>query len=163
MKHETLIRSVMDSPVGELQVITSDRGVVAVLWPDDERWSFQTTDGTNVIAAQAIEELAEFFAGDRTEFTVALDLRGTDFQRAVWTSLTQIPFGSTVSYAEQARQLGRPNAVRAVASANGKNPVSIMVPCHRVIGSNGKLTGYAGGLDAKRWLLDLEGDQQALV
>lgn len=159
----TLIRTLTHSPVGELQIITSETGVVAILWPDDERWDYDTTDGVNPIADQAAMELDEFFAGTRTEFTVSLDLRGTDFQRAVWESLTDIPFGQTVSYAEQADRLGKPTAVRAVASANGKNPVSIIVPCHRVIGSNGTLTGYAGGLEAKRRLLDLESGQQPLI
>lgn len=159
----TLTRTVTPSPVGELQIITSATGVVAILWPDDERWEYETVDGTNPIAERAAHELAEFFDGSRTDFTVPLDLRGTDFQRAVWESLTEIPFGHTVSYAEQADRLGRPTAVRAVASANGKNPVSIIVPCHRVIGSNGTLTGYAGGLDAKRLLLDLESGQQPLI
>lgn len=153
---ETLTRTLMDSPVGELQIITSTTGVVAILWPGDERWEYNTEDGTSAVADIAVAELAEFFAGDRVNFSMSLDLRGTEFQRMVWQSLTEIPFGETVSYAEQAAALGRPTAVRAVASANGKNPVSIVVPCHRVIGSNGKLTGYAGGLDAKQWLLQHE-------
>ncbi|MBT8241793.1 MAG: methylated-DNA--[protein]-cysteine S-methyltransferase [Acidimicrobiia bacterium] len=159
----TLTRTVTPSPVGELQIITSEIGIVAILWPDDDRWDYDTIDGSNAIADQATRELTEFFDGSRTNFTVPLDLRGTEFQRAVWESLTEIPFGQTVSYAEQAARLGRPTAVRAVASANGKNPVSIMVPCHRVIGSNGTLTGYAGGLEAKRLLLDLERGQQPLI
>jgi len=159
----TLTRTPTPSPVGELQIIASEIGVVAILWPDDERWEYDTVDGTNPIAEQAARELSEFFDGTRTDFTVPLDLRGTEFQKTVWESLTRIPFGQTVSYAEQAASLGRPTAVRAVASANGKNPVSIVVPCHRVIGSNGTLTGYAGGLDAKRLLLDLESGQQPLI
>ena len=153
---ETLTRTLMDSPVGELQIITSATGVVAILWPGDERWEYNTEDGTSAVAETAVAQLGEFFAGERVDFSMPLDLRGTDFQRMVWQSLTEIPFGETVSYAEQAATLGRPTAVRAVASANGKNPVSIVVPCHRVIGSNGKLTGYAGGLDAKQWLLQHE-------
>ncbi|MFW2381326.1 MAG: methylated-DNA--[protein]-cysteine S-methyltransferase [Acidimicrobiales bacterium] len=159
----TLTRTATPSPVGELHIITSEIGVVAILWPDDERWEFDTVEGTTPIAERTAEELAEFFNGTRTDFTVPLDLRGTEFQRTVWESLTEIPFGQTVSYAEQAARLGRPTAVRAVASANGKNPVSIVVPCHRVIGSNGTLTGYAGGLEAKRLLLDLESGQQPLI
>ncbi len=159
----TLVRTLAPTPVGELQIITSERGVVAILWPADQRWDYATTDGTTPIAEQVAGELAEFFTGTRTEFTVALDLRGTEFQKAVWQSLTEIPFGQTVSYAEQAARLGRPTAVRAVASANGKNPISIVIPCHRVIGSDGTLTGYAGGLDAKRLLLDLESGQQPLI
>ena len=152
-KNDLLTRTLMDSPVGELQIITSERGVVAILWPGDQRWTYNTEDGSSSVADGAVAELNEFFGGERTKFSMPLDLRGTEFQLMVWHSLTEIPFGETVSYAEQATALGRPTAVRAVASANGKNPVSIVVPCHRVIGSNGKLTGYAGGLDAKQWLL----------
>ncbi len=161
-KNDRLTRTLMDSPVGELQIITSEHGVVAILWPGDERWTYETEDGSSPIAEAASAELAEFFEGDRTDFSMPLDLRGTEFQRMVWHSLTEIPFGETVSYAEQANRLGRPTAVRAVASANGKNPVSIVVPCHRVIGSNGKLTGYAGGLDAKQWLLQHESSSDRL-
>lgn len=102
------------------------------------------------------EQLSEYFAGERTEFTVPLTLRGTDFQRRVWTLLQRIPFGSTRSYAELAQDLGNPAAIRALAAANGRNPVSIIVPCHRVIGSDGSLVGYAGGLARKRFLLELE-------
>jgi methylated-DNA-[protein]-cysteine S-methyltransferase len=159
----TLVRTLVPSPVGELQIITSERGVVAILWPGDDRWAYDTSEGSTPIAEQTVNQLQEFFDGTRTEFTVPLDLRGTEFQKMVWQSLTEIPFGQTVSYAEQAARLGRPSAVRAVASANGKNPISIVVPCHRVIGSNGTLTGYAGGLEAKRALLDLESGQQPLL
>jgi len=160
---DTLHRTQMDSPVGVLEIITSDIGVVAILWPDDNRWAYDADDGDgNDVSQQVVSELQEFFDRKRTQFSVPLDLRGTDFQRMVWDSLVQIPFGNTISYAEQAERLGRPSAVRAVASANGKNPVSIIVPCHRVIGSNGKLTGYAGGLDAKRLLLSLENVDNAL-
>lgn len=154
--NDTLYRTMLPTPVGELEVITSDDGLVAVLWPDDHRWDYEAEDRGNAISDQTANELGEFFAGERTRFEIPLDLRGTVFQRLVWESLTEIGFGETVSYAEQAERLGRPSAVRAVASANGKNPVSIVVPCHRVIGSNGKLTGYAGGLEAKRLLLELE-------
>jgi methylated-DNA-[protein]-cysteine S-methyltransferase len=154
---ETLFRTLTDTPVGRLQIITSAEGVVAILWPDDERWSYHTVDASNEICEATVAQLAEFFAGERTDFELPLDLRGTDFQVQVWRSLVSIPFGQTLSYAEQARRLGRPTAVRAVASANASNPVSIVLPCHRVVGADGRLTGYAGGLDNKKWLLDHEG------
>jgi methylated-DNA-[protein]-cysteine S-methyltransferase len=101
-------------------------------------------------------QLEEYFQGTRVEFDVPLALHGTDFQKQVWSELSRIPFGETVSYGEQARRLGRPAAARAVGRANGQNPISIIVPCHRVIGGNGSLTGYGGGMERKRWLLDHE-------
>jgi len=101
-------------------------------------------------------ELDEYFAGGRREFTVRLDLRGTDFQKRCWQALLEIPYGQTRSYADVARAVGRPTAFRAVGLANGSNPIPIIVPCHRVVGSNGSLTGYGGGLDIKQKLLDLE-------
>lgn len=157
----TLTTTTYQSPVGELLLVASDSGLRAVLWPDDtaERARVKLGDskpGNNEVLAQATRELDEYFAGKRQDFDVALDPIGTDFQKAVWTSLRKIRYGTTQSYGDQAEVIGRPTAVRAVASANGKNPISIVVPCHRVIGSNGKLTGFAGGLDAKRWLLDHE-------
>ena len=103
-----------------------------------------------------VAQLDEYFAGDRTEFDVPLDPVGTDFQLKAWLALRAIPYGQTRTYGEQARVIGSPNAVRAVGSANGRNPISIIVPCHRVIGSDGSLTGFGGGLEAKRYLLDLE-------
>ena len=105
---------------------------------------------------QAIEQLDQYFAGERTEFDLELDMRGTQFQNDVWNALLTIPYGETRSYGEIARQIGRPDRARAVGAANGSNPVSIIVPCHRVIGSDGSLTGYGGGLPRKRFLLDLE-------
>lgn len=105
---------------------------------------------------QAVEQLGRYFAGERVQFSCPLDLRGTAFQLKVWNALTRIPYGETRSYAEIAREIGHPSAVRAVGAANGANPVAIIVPCHRVIGSNGALTGYGGGLPAKAWLLALE-------
>jgi len=104
----------------------------------------------------AVSQLEEYFSGQRREFTVPLEFAGTEFQCRVWSELKKIPYGETVSYAELARRIGNPAAVRAVAAAVGANPISIFVPCHRVVGSDGSLTGYAGGLDAKRLLLDLE-------
>jgi methylated-DNA-[protein]-cysteine S-methyltransferase len=102
------------------------------------------------------EQLAEYFAGERREFDVPMQLAGTAFQRRVWEELVRIPYGTTITYAELARRVGRPTAVRAVGAANGRNPISILVPCHRVIGADGKLTGYGGGVERKQWLLELE-------
>ncbi len=107
-------------------------------------------------------QLDEYFAGKRTEFDLDLDLHGTPFQRSVWNALTRIPFGETISYRQLAARIGRPTAVRAVGAANGANPVCLVVPCHRVIGADGSLTGFGGGIDVKRSLLTLEGSLQAL-
>lgn len=104
----------------------------------------------------ARQQLREYFAGERTRFSLPLRMEGTDFQRAVWRGLLDIEYGETISYGELARRIGRPGASRAVGLANGRNPVSIVVPCHRVIGSSGSLTGYGGGMERKRFLLDLE-------
>jgi methylated-DNA-[protein]-cysteine S-methyltransferase len=109
------------------------------------------------VLLQLRTELDEYFAGTRKSFNVKLAPEGTEFQRAAWTALTKIPFGQTRSYGEQAASIGNPKAVRAIGAANGKNPIAIVVPCHRVIGANGTLTGYAGGLDKKEFLLKLEG------
>lgn len=154
---DTLYTTTVTTPLGDLSVVTSDAGVVAVGWLGDGNRDEDTRAVTNPIGEEAARQLVEYFAGDRTSFDLPLDLRGTDFQRQVWASLRTIPFGETISYAEQARRLGRPTAVRAVAAANGRNPVGIIVPCHRVIGSDGSLTGYAAGLPVKRWLLAHEG------
>lgn len=109
----------------------------------------------------AVEQLAEYFAGERTEFDLPLEMEGTAFQRTVWSALREIPYGETCSYGEIARNIGSPAAFRAVGLANGHNPISIIVPCHRVIGANGSLTGYGGGLERKRLLLDLEKSRMA--
>lgn len=113
-------------------------------------------DGSSEVLEKAVQQLSEFFAGQRKEFDVPLLFVGTDFQKTVWSELLQIPFGKTLSYADIARRIGMPKAVRAVANAIGANPISIFAPCHRVIGSKRTLTGYRGGLDAKRTLLQLE-------
>lgn len=150
------------SPLGILLLAASDAGICGIYF--EEHKHFKGKDGwlekSTQAAAQHMEnaaaQLDEYFAGMRTEFDVALDMSGTEFQRDVWTALTAIPFGRRVSYTQHAEALGKPRAVRAVGSAIGKNPVSIIVPCHRVIGSSGAVTGYAGGLERKRFLLALE-------
>jgi methylated-DNA-[protein]-cysteine S-methyltransferase len=150
----------MPSPIGELKLIGSDRGLAAILWeidrPDRVRISAEKRDPNHPVLAVARRQLEEYFTGKRKTFDVALDLAGTDFQRSVWSALLRIPFGETRTYGEVAGQLGNVNATRAVGAANGRNPISIIVPCHRLIGASGDLTGFAGGLEAKAYLLDLE-------
>ncbi len=128
----------------------------------ERRLSFSRVVEAEEIAPlqQAMEQLRRYLARERVQFTCPLDLHGTPFQVTVWQELFRIPYGETSSYAEIASAIGRPRAVRAVGAANGANPVTIIVPCHRVIGSNGTLTGYGGGLPTKRWLLTLEGNNQ---
>lgn len=152
----------MPSPVGELTLVASDKGLVAILWendaPDRVRLGELMEGKSHPILVEAEKQLGSYFAGNLKEFTVKLDfVTGTDFQKKVWQALLTIPFGETRSYAQIAEQIGHPTAVRAVGAANGRNPISIIAPCHRVIGSNGKLTGFAGGLEAKALLLGVEG------
>ena len=149
-----------DSPVGPLRIAASDAGVHAIEFhaqrhpvPRDARWQTGTHRLLDVVAAQ----LDDYFAGRRTAFELPLAPEGTAFQRSVWLELARIPFGSTVSYAQMAARIGRPAAVRAVGAANGRNPIPIVLPCHRVIGADGSLTGFGGGLPTKRFLLELEG------
>lgn len=150
----------MPSPVGALKLIASDTGLAAILWENDDPkrvWLFPLAENNNhPILLETRRQLSDYFAGRLQKFTVPLDFAGTDFQKKVWGALLTIPFGETRSYAQIAQQIGNPKAVRAVGAANGKNPISIIAPCHRVIGANGTLTGFAGGLDAKAQLLDLE-------
>jgi methylated-DNA-[protein]-cysteine S-methyltransferase len=156
----SLAYKLIDSPVGELKLVASDKGLVAILWENDSprrvRLSELVEDEHHPVLVETERQLEEYFAGKRKAFSVALDMRGTRFQKDVWEALLAIPFGETRSYGQLANQLGNPRATRAVGAANGRNPVSIIVPCHRVIGSSGKLTGFAGGLDAKARLLGLE-------
>ncbi len=156
---EILLASTVPSPVGELTVVVSDRGVRALLW-EVERAGRVNVGETKVAGGDLIDEtqrqLAEYFNGSRTSFDLPLDPVGTEFQQRAWTALREIPYGETVSYGAQARRLGDVGLARAVGAANGRNPISIIVPCHRVIGASGSLTGFAAGLDAKRFLLDLE-------
>lgn len=149
------------SPVGELKLVASDKGLVAILWENDRpgrvKLGAMAEDDAHPVLAEAARQIAAYFAGELTRFDVPLDFQGTEFQKSVWAALLAIPFGETRSYAEIARAIGRPSAVRAVGAANGRNPISIIAPCHRVIGSNGALTGFAGGLAAKEMLLGIEG------
>ncbi|MBX7198252.1 MAG: methylated-DNA--[protein]-cysteine S-methyltransferase [Rhodospirillaceae bacterium] len=154
------VHKVMASPVGRLTLIGNDDGLAAVLWPNDKPGRVRLTsareDGGHPVLREAAKQLAEYFAGKRRVFKLKLNMQGTVFQKRVWNALLTIPFGETRSYAEIARAIGRPTASRAVGAANGRNPVSIVAPCHRVVGTNGALTGFAGGLAAKARLLKLE-------
>lgn len=150
----------MKSPVGELTLVATEKGLAAILWPKDDpgrvRVKPGVLNGRHPVLRQTVNQLKEYFAGKRKAFDLTLDFDGTHFQKEVWQALLAIPFGETRSYAEIARAIKKPKAVRAVGAANGRNPISIVAPCHRVIGSNGKLTGFAGGLAAKATLLKLE-------
>lgn len=156
----SLCYKTIELPVGTLTLVASDAGLVAILWPNDRPGRVQLgpldEDPDHPVLVETALQLDAYFAGTLTRFTMDLDFQGTDFQKQVWAALLTIPFGETRSYAQIAQQIGRPAAVRAVGAANGRNPLSIVAPCHRVVGSNGALTGFAGGLDAKRLLLDLE-------
>lgn len=151
----------IDSPVGQLKLIAKDACLAAILWEHDRPnrvlLGAMGEDQGSDILDRAEQQLAQYFAGTRTRFDLPLHFHGTEFQKRVWQALLTIPFGETRSYLQVAIQIGSPAAVRAVGAANGRNPISIVTPCHRVIGSCGALTGFAGGLAAKQLLLTLEG------
>ncbi|KLV09559.1 cysteine methyltransferase [Photobacterium aquae] len=142
----------INTPIGWLNVLANNSAVTEIAFdaPAD------LAQNPSPLTQQCCLQLAEYFAGERSEFELPLEMAGTAFQKTVWQALKQVGYGETCSYADIAREIGNPKAVRAVGAANGKNPIPIIVPCHRVIGSSGKLTGYAGGLDIKVWLLDHE-------
>lgn len=151
----------MASPVGTLTLVAGAAGLAAILWEEDRpgrvRLGPMEESPDHPVLVETEAQLGAYFAGERTRFDLPLAMEGTDFQRRVWAQLLAIPFGETRTYGEIARAIGSPNAVRAVGAANGRNPLSIVAPCHRVIGGNGSLTGFAGGLEAKRYLLAHEG------
>jgi methylated-DNA-[protein]-cysteine S-methyltransferase len=157
---KTYYSKAIPTPVGRLTLVASDAGLAAVLWENDSprRVPLSVTgeDPKHPVLREAERQLKEYFAGKRTSFDLPLDFHGTDFQKRVWRALLKIPFGETRSYAQIAHALGKPTAMRAVGAANGRNPISIIAPCHRVIGKDGTLTGFAGGLKAKAHLLALE-------
>ena len=149
----------MESPVGEL-LIVADETTLRMISFREGRYPGKVADGWRrggAVVANAREQLGEYFAGRRRRFDLSLAPSGTAFQLHAWQALQDIPYGATCSYGEQARAMGQPRAVRAVGAANGRNPIPIVVPCHRVIGGDGRLTGYAGGLDIKKFLIELEG------
>ena len=145
------------SPVGVLNLAADEQNRLCRLEFAESAPAVTTEDVPSGVIAETVRQLDEYFAGTRREFELDLAARGTAFQLAVWDALLAIPYGATVSYLDIARSVGRPNAVRAVGQANGRNPIAIVVPCHRVIGSDHSLTGYGGGIDRKRFLLALEG------
>jgi methylated-DNA-[protein]-cysteine S-methyltransferase len=154
------VYKIIESPVGELKLIGSERGLTALLWGrNDSKRVFiaECNEAINhAVFLEAEKQLYQYFRGELHQFTLPLDFIGTEFQKKVWHALKTIPFGETRSYRDIAQQIGNPKAVRAVGAANGRNPISIIIPCHRVIGANGTLTGFAGGLDIKAYLLNLE-------
>ncbi len=147
----------LESPIGQLTVIATDQGLTAIRFPNQKRTAqaapLPTNARANLFVQQALEQLSAYFAGNLRVFDLTLAPQGTAFQKTVWTQLRAIPYGATASYGAIATAIGKPTAARAVGMANSKNPLPIVVPCHRIIGSNGALTGFAGGLDTKRWLL----------
>jgi methylated-DNA-[protein]-cysteine S-methyltransferase len=151
---------IMNSPIGSLKIVIRENKLIAILWdvekPNRVRLDKMVEDNHDSLILETEKQLNEYFRHQRTEFKLPLEMIGTMFQRSVWELLNQIPYGSTLSYMDIAIKLNKHLAVRAVGTAVGKNPISIIVPCHRVIGSNGSLTGFAGGIDRKRLLLDLE-------
>lgn len=147
--------AVVSSPFGPVHVGATESAVVAVVLPGSDA-VVDLDQAPAGVLRDAATQLSEYFAGTRVDFDVPVSVHGTDFQRAAWSVLTGIGHGETISYAEQARRMGRPTAVRAVGAANGRNPVPVIVPCHRVVGADGSLTGFAGGVATKAWLLDHE-------
>ena len=160
--HSATAQCRIASPLGTMLLARTKHGLAGA-WFELQKHHPDAIDaperGDDPLLAETARQLREYFAGARSAFDVALDLQGTDFQRAVWSALLDIPPGRTTTYGEIARELGVPAASRAVGAAVGRNPVSIIVPCHRVVGSSGALTGYAGGLDRKRSLLRIESDR----
>jgi O-6-methylguanine DNA methyltransferase len=163
----TVSRAEIDSPIGPLALYGTAEGLMAVVFPRHSRvaveaWLDRVIGQARIVDDEgavegAIDQLEEYFAGQRREFDLELDLRGTPFQRKVWEAVAAVPFGQTRSYADIARSVGNGKAVRAVGAANGANPLPLVIPCHRIIGSHGGLHGYGGGLDVKARLLELEG------
>ena len=155
----------MPSPVGELTLVARDGKLSAILWEVERanrvRLGELIEANDSPVLRETERQLKEYFAGTRNQFELELDFAGTDFQKQVWQALLTIPFGETRSYSQIAEQIGNPKAVRAVGAANGRNPISIVAPCHRVVGASGGLTGFAGGLEAKQYLLTLEDRSQA--
>lgn len=157
----TFSRGTLQAPFGMLTVVASDRGVRYITFEVDAHPKSYIgmdvrDDAQHPVVATALMQLREYLDGSRVSFDVPLDLVGTEFQVDAWNALAKIPYAGTVSYAQQAASIGRPKATRAIGSANGRNPIVIVLPCHRVVGADGSLTGFGGGLHVKSWLLDLE-------
>jgi methylated-DNA-[protein]-cysteine S-methyltransferase len=163
---ERLLYTSVNSPLGELLLVGDEHAVLHGLYMQLGRKPFRPEPAWQArpeAFAEVRAQLAQYFAGERRDFDLDLRLRGTPFQVSVWNALREIPYGETLSYGELARRIGQPEAVRAVGTANGANPISVVVPCHRVIGADGSLTGYGGGLERKQLLLELEANQLSLL
>ena len=150
--NEKIYKAHYQSTIGLIEVTGSEKGIASLYFIEQG----VEENGIPLCLKEGIKQLDEYFKGKRKEFSLKLDIQGTDFQKVVWQELQKIPFGKTVSYLNIAAALGDKNSTRAVGNANGNNKISILIPCHRVIGNNGKLTGYAGGLDRKQWLINFE-------
>jgi methylated-DNA-[protein]-cysteine S-methyltransferase len=165
--NETQLSScTIDSPVGALSLVASNLALIALVWRrDSHRSAFENAveNPNHPLLLETARQLREYFSASRRTFDLPLEFHGTDFQRRAWSALLTIPYGETRSYGQMAEQIGSPTAVRAIGAANGRNPISIIAPCHRVIGMNGDLTGFGGGLDAKAYLLSLEAPQKQLL
>ena len=148
-------RACHHSQIGPLEVVGNPKGILTIIFGADE---FETDRNLPALMAECLRQLTEYFKGRRQKFSIPLVLEGTDFQKAVWRQLQKIPFGQTASYGDVARAVGSPRAFRAVGNANNKNPIPVIIPCHRVIGTSGDLTGFGGGLDTKEALLRLEAE-----
>lgn len=143
----------LHTPIGNLEIKGSKKGLESVLFVNSKE---KNSEIIPISLQKSVKQLKEYFEGSRTKFNLKLNIQGTDFQKKVWNNLLEIPFSKTESYQTMANRLGNPKVIRAAASANGKNPISIIIPCHRVIGKDGSLTGYGGGLHRKKWLLEHE-------
>ncbi len=149
-------RKYIDSPIGCLEVLTSKDALLAITYVEAKN---EDSKEAPAVLEKACDQLNEYFAGERQQFELPLSPDGTDFQKQVWDALLTVPFGRTSTYKKQSQSIGNPKAIRAVGTANGKNPISVVIPCHRIVGSDGSLTGYAGGLSRKDWLLKHEQKQ----
>lgn len=159
---DATVHTIVDSPLGPLTLVTRAGGLAGVYMTQQRHLPPEDTFGPRVavtdvpLLTRTADQLAAYFTGDLRDFDLDMSTSGTPFQRRVWTALRDIPYGETVTYGELAAAVGQPTASRAVGLANGRNPLSIVVPCHRVVGANGSMTGYGGGIERKRWLLDFE-------
>jgi methylated-DNA-[protein]-cysteine S-methyltransferase len=150
-------RAYYHSPIGTIEIVASDQGITTLEFIRGKGAPGRTPSGVKPLClSEAVSQLHEYFLGRRTAFSLSLVLAGTAFQKKVWLELLKVPYGRTTSYKEIANKIGKPKAVRAVGGANHRNPISIIIPCHRVIGTDGRLVGYGGGLSRKEWLLDHE-------
>lgn len=157
----TFARAQLHAPFGVLTIVASDDGLRCVMFDKEvhpKTFAGMTVvdDTSHPVVARTVQQLNEYLQGTRMSFDLPLDVRGTEFQMHAWNALAKVPYGTTASYAQQAASIGRPTATRAIGAANGRNPVAVVLPCHRIVGADGSLTGFGGGLPVKKWLLDHE-------